>query len=475
MRVIFKQPRKGAPTLSVATTSPGSHQNLVEPATPGRQYLNAADRLMFVAHKGLRSLGHPGFQCQTHVWLRGRVDVHALREALALLQQRYPVVTSRSVIPDRQEGPYWEFQPDADVELHEAALEGSDESAVHGYAEKIYVRPIDHDRVDPISFHLLHLPDGRDVFLLRFGHSLMDGKAPEFVLQEINRFHAQGGENSTAIKPNGADHEPDELAAYLDRFDRKQRVRAALRVIRSHIRLPSRLMSLDPPDLSDLLFEPFRIAVRSLDEAQTEVVTKRTRQLCGFMNMSPVVLASAFRAISRLTQRRQNKRTCFQTDVPLNLRPPGRFEPIFHNFMSFIQLRATGAELGHRDELTQALNSRMRDQLRRGMELGNLQMMTVMSRYERLLAKHIKERMKKHPFTLAFGYQGPAVSGLEIFCGQEVDRLYTLNTGMSPPGITLQVNQFRGRLNLSVSYVSSGVPEALTNAFLDTMIEDLLD
>ena len=428
---------------------------------------------MFVAHNGLRRLGHPGFQCQTHVWMEGRVDPVPLRAVLGRLQRRYPVVTARSVIPGGQEGPYWQFQPDAEIELHEASLGGSDVSAVHSFAEDLYTRPIDHDKVDPITFHLLHLPDGRDVFLVRFGHSLMDGKAPEFVLRQICDCYEE--HENLKTEQHGSEDGPDELSAYLYRHGRKQRVRSALRVIRSHVRLPFRSMSLDRPGLSELLFEPFRIAIRSLDEEQTERISKRAKRLCGFMNLSPVVLASAYRSVGRLSSRKQNKRTCFQTDLPLNLRPPGRFEPIFHNFMSFIQMSATGAELDDRDGLTQALNSRMRNQLRRGIELGNLQMMTTMSRYDRLLAKHLLERMKNHPFTLAFGYQGPAVSGLESFCGQNVDWLYTLNTGMSPPGITLQVNQFRGRLNLCVSYVSSGISESLTNAFLDAMIEDLLD
>ena len=448
-----------------------------------RRYLNAADRLMLVGHESLRDLGHGGFQCQTHVWLRRRVDVDALRDALGRLNRRHPVVTARLDDAGRKETAFWRYRPEADVELEETTLDQSDPAAVWRHPERLFMTPMDLDRHDPVSFHLLHLPDGRDVFVIRFCHALMDGKAPEFVLKEIDDCFAPQ-EEAWAEAPGGgvASHEAlqsgedgDEISAHLDRFDRKRRIRAALRVVRSHVRLPVRSLTLDPPGPAGWLYEPYRIAVRSLDGPQTRIILERAKRLCGFANLSPLVLASVFRAVSRLTPRKQTGRTWFQTDVPLNLRLPGRAEPIFRNFMSFIQMSARGAELHDRDALARAMNARMRDQLRRGIDLGNLQMMALMSRHLWLLRRHVLERAKRHPFTLGFGYQGPVVKGLESFCGRPVDWIYTLNSALSPPGITLQVNQFRGRLNLALTYISSGVPETLANEFLDTIMSDLLD
>lgn len=449
----------------------------------GRQVLNAADRFMQVAHDTLRAHGHCGFQCQTHVWFSGRVDAAALRAAIERLNRAFPVVTSRLVVPeDRRQAPYWAYRPGATAELREQALEAVDAAGVWRYAESLYQATYDLAARDPLTFHLLHLADGRDVLLLQFSHSLMDGKAPEFVLRELDRLCVEPGEApqrgraAPAAEAGGGNGEAggDEMLTHLLKFPRLRRVRAALRVLGEQIRLPVHSATLVPPDARELTFEPFRILVRTIAEERTARITERVRRLCGFANLSPAVLAAIFRTVRRMTTHRVKPRTAFKTDVPLNLRPPGRAEPIFRNFMTFVQMSAQAREMDDGDELVRLLSARMRDQLRRGIDLGSLQMMQTMSPFTRLLGVHLLERSRKHPLTLGFGFLGPALPGLERLCGVDVDWLYSLNIAASPPGITVQVNQFRGRLNLVLTYVGKTVPDERAEAFLASVEAELL-
>ncbi|MCG8404297.1 MAG: hypothetical protein MI923_03770 [Phycisphaerales bacterium] len=447
---------------------------------PIRQSLNAADCLMLSAHNSLREIGHSGFHCQTHLWLRQRLDVGALKNALSRLSLRYPVITSRLVEHSRENGPYWQSRPGAQCKLHEASLDRSDTNMVWQYASDLFATPLDHDRIDPAEFHLLHLPDGRDVLLMRFSHVLMDGKAPELVLKEIEYcLHTQGIEAKDEDHPHKKTRRPhengDEMATHLNGFKRLRRYRAALRVVSNHLCLPARSVTLAPSDTSDQPMDYYGVDVRSLDESQTKTIIDRATRLCGFTNLTPTVLASVFRAVSRLASDKQNKRSCFQTDVPLTLRPPGKSEPVFHNIISFIQMNAKESDIDDRDHLTQVLHSQMRNQLRRHIDLGNLQMMTALSRHRWLLRKYIVAHIRKHPFTLDFCFMGPVAEGLEQFCGRTVDWLYTLNTTTSPRGVALQVNLFRDRMNLVMTYISKSMPKALASTFLDTITEDLLD
>lgn len=448
------------------------------PPAPDHQPLNAADRLMLVGHDGMRSIDHAGFQCQSHLWLAGRVNVPALRRALETLHRHYPVMTARldkypSTPPSlgrkpQSAGPRWVYQHNTPVEFHEASLDAADEAAGWRYGERWFDEPLDLPRMNPIGFHLLHLPDGRDVFLLRWSHVLMDGKAPELVVHEINRRFDDP--DLPAPTPSAG----DEMQVHLAKFDRNVRRKAAARVVRSHIRLPVRPLTLVPPDAPDWVTGPFRMIVRTLDADATERFVARVKRLCGFNNMAPAVLASVFRACLQHTPRRIKRRSLLQTDVPLNLRPPGSIQPLFRNFMAFISLGARVRDLGRRDDLTQQLNVQMREQLRRGIDLGNLQMMSFMSRYDRMLARHIKTHMQKSPMALGFGFLGPAFGGMEAFCGVPVERFYTLNSALAPPGITLQVNLHRGCLNFALTYVGDAVPDSLAQAFLDTMLKDLI-
>ena len=449
-------------------------------SAPISQSLNAVDRLMLSAHNSLREIGHSGFHCQTHLWLRERLDVSALRNALRCLSLRYPVMTSRLVQPGGANGPYWQFRPGALCKLHETVLGRSDTDSVWRYAGDLFSAPLDHDRIDPTAFHLLHLPDGRDVLLMRFSHVLMDGKAPELLLNQIESCHhkqdemcpVEGHANERASRPcrNG-----DAMMAHLNGFKRIRRYRAALRVVGSHLHMPARSVTLAPPTTSELTLERYGIDVRSLDESQTKAITDRAQRLCGFTNLTPAVLASVFRAVARINSGKQTTRYCLRTDIPLTLRPPGRSDPIFRNLISFIQLSAKALELGDRDHLTQVLHSQMRNQLRRRIDLGNLQMMTALSRHRWLLRKYIVAHIRKYPCTLDYCFMGPVAEHLERFCGRAVDWLYTLNTTTSPQGVALQVNLFRGRMNLVMTYVSETMPKALASTFLDTIIEDLIE
>lgn len=454
MAVVLSQPVGAPPDVTVGD----------------RQVLNAPDRLMAVAHQGLRAMGHAGFLCQTHVWTKGRIDMGRLADALGALSRRYPVVTSRLVNERSDGGPAWRFRPGAECALHEATLDRSDPDDVRRHAEALFARETDLDRVDPIDFHVLHLPDDRDVLIVRWCHALMDGKAPELVIHEIDRL-ASSDPDETLSEP-ASSH--DEILAHLRRASRWRRMRCALRVVGGQIRLPVRSVTLVPPDAPAWVVDPPRIAVRTLDAGRTDALTTRVKRLCGFANLAPAVLASAYRVTSRMSPRRQGRRTVFQTDVPLNLRPPGATSPVFRNFMSFVSLRASFAELGNRDELTKLLSVRMRDQLRRGIDLGNMQMMLIMSRWAAALTSHIKDRLQRKPLTLGFGYLGPVAPGLRQICGASIDNLYTLNSTLSPPGMTLQGNQFGGRLNLALAYIDQVIPESTAGEFLDSVVRDLL-
>ncbi|HWL94168.1 MAG TPA: hypothetical protein VNT79_11610 [Phycisphaerae bacterium] len=453
------------------------------------QWLNAADRLMLVAHEGLRRFGHPGFQCQTHVWLDGRLDVAGFIEALAALRLAYPVVVSRIARDDRGR-PYWRFEADRDVAFFEHDLAGGERGDVWAFAERMFETSMDLVRQDPIEFHLLHLPDGRDVLLMRFNHVLMDGKGPEFALSEMGRMFAEAGKYADAegrrpasadlrhgtLIPSAetADATSDEMTAYLRRHSRRKRFSSAMQVIRAQIKLPTKAAMMTQGDNTIWVHKPFRILVREMDEARTKAAVERVRKLCGFANLAPALLASAFRAIREFSDKPIGRRTGFKTDVPLNLRAPGQIHPVFRNFMSFIQMSARPGELDDRDALTKSLNATMREQIRRGVDVGTVQMMSLIAPHEKLLTRHLVERIKSDPTSLAFGFLGPVLPGLETFCGQRVEWLYSLNTSNSPPGMVLQVNQFRGRMNLMLTYIDGKVPEALANQFAEFIMDDLV-
>lgn len=437
-----------------------------------RQFLNAADRLMLVAHKALRSVGHGGFQCQAHVWCRGRIDVDRLRRALARLQGNYPIITARLEEPGGRRAPSWVFRPESAPGLAERNLASGEPDEVRAYGEHLFADPMDHDRVDPVAFHLLHLPDGRDVFMLHYGHVLMDGKAPEYLLMELSRCFDEACEGASPdgpLDPIGK----DEFAAHLFRFPFGRRFKAGWSAVFGQVRWPEAPVIMTPPDMMDWHCEPYGICVRHMTDEQTRHVIARSKRICGFQNLTPLILASAFRTVARLTPRPQTSDSFFQADVPLNLRPPGRKSPIFQNLMSFVSMEIRRADLSDRDVAAQKLYVHLRRQLSRSMDLGNEQLISALAPLAFLMERHIRSRARKVPSTFGFGFLGPIAPELEQFCGQETEMFYAVNSALSPPGITLQVNQFRGRLNAMITYIVGPVTRVGADQFLDTFVDDL--
>src|SRR5262249_28114696 len=148
------------------------------------QRLTATDRTMLAVDRMLRRLGGSGFETQMFVLLADRIDSTRLRAAVNGIAERYPVITARLAEAD---GPSWRFRPGAEGAVREADLPSAGHASLLDYASRLLSRPCDLAGEDPIRFHLLHRPDGRDVFLMQYNHALMDNNATVLLLREIDR------------------------------------------------------------------------------------------------------------------------------------------------------------------------------------------------------------------------------------------------------------------------------------------------
>jgi hypothetical protein len=429
----------------------------------GRQALSAADLHMLRTHDNLQSLGQAGLLCQTQVWCAGRVDEARLRAALADLCRRHPVMQSRLVRGDGGKRGSWVFTGGPGLSLHVHELPGSGEADVLGCAERLLAAPVHLDREPPLAFHLLRRPAGGDVLVLQFCHALMDGRAPDLLLAELERPAPEVGSGP-------ADDAADPLAEHLARFSRWRRFRSVLQAFRLSRRHRGEPMTIALPDLPDRVHGPPRIALRSLGREETERLGARLRKLCGYESMAAALLASGFRATAACASRRFGDNARCRTFVPLNLRGPADLRPIFRNLLSRVTVSAAPAELADRDGLTRAINAQVRDALRRGEDLGWLQLMCLFSPRRKRAVN--PERGRR---SFAFSFHGRAVAGFDSLCGTAVERLFTLLTNAYPPGLHLHANQLDGRLHLSVFFTAGAIPESVANAFLDTVAADLLD
>jgi hypothetical protein len=443
--------------------------------------LNSIDQFMTRLDDLIRQQGGSGLLMQSHVLLDGRADEAALRTALERLARCYPVVTGRLPAQDGRSEPHWQPGPDSVCPLTITHLD-SEEGAHWRYGERLLARTERREETRPVSFHLLRAPDGRDVVLLQWDHRLMDGMAGHLLLREVNRLsHDRRDAGPTAVAastvpdrvgPASRRSSGDEVSRYVGRHTWRERLRAFLG-LRRNLFLLQRSVRLGLPSDPPMASRTVRLVVRSLDEDQTARCLSRGRRLCGFVSPNPVLLASAFRAVQQVSPPSGGWLQRLATQVPINLRPPGADQPLFANLQTYLRLAVPPSALADRDGLVRLLHRQLREQLRRGVDLGFLQMTERMRgrpRQGRLVARGMSRAL-----TFLYGYHGASEAGLDTFCGTPVRNICGgIVTAWSPPGLSFGINQYRGRLNLMVAHVAEVVPESLAASFLDALVEDLL-
>ncbi|MEX0719007.1 MAG: hypothetical protein WD066_20600 [Planctomycetaceae bacterium] len=451
----------------------GPHVSAIEVEPAGSQPLNAIDRVLLAVHKVLRSMGTSGFETQTLVWTGRRIDAVRLRRAMARLGRRYPVITSRLAEP-ADGPPQWSFQ-DAAPHLREVDLRDGDDDAVQRYAAAALSRPRDLSADDPITFELLRRPDGRDVFLLQANHALMDYGATAPLIRRIDLL----SQDRPHEEDDAAERYSDCIAAHLARFPRRRRIASALRAIDLRLRIlrgdavrigrpapPVEKGGADRPT-------PYALLSRSLEPPESRDLQQRVARTCGFPGVSMAVLAMAFRSLSELApaDARAGK---YVTGIGLDLGLRNGGEPLFQNACSVVPVGVPAEMLEDRDGLVRALNQQLRDHLKRGIDLGIVQLASLFGRRSATVNRSARKRLERG-YSLLYASFGSFDSVGESFCGSPIEHISCAGPAWPPLGLTLLVTQFRGRMHFQATCHAESVPATLGERFLDRVLDDLAE
>ncbi len=435
----------------------------------GQQLLNPADRILLTIDRVLRGLGGVGFETQTLVWTSAPIAAASLRTALVRLGECHPVVTAR-LDESAAAGPCWTFRPGAACSLRETTLPSAEPAAVLDRAGSLLSEANDPAVADPIRFHLLHRPGGGDVFLMQYNHALMDNNASVLLLREIDRLSR--GEAGGAARPAGRRLDP--IWAYLRRFPRKHRRQAARETLRVWNRLVRGGVAVLTRSTAPSGSGRVRLVTRCLGPEQAAELQARVIRTNGFPGLSMAIAASAFRAIRELGHRERDVGRRLAAGIGLDLGLRGRGGPLFGNLVSVVPVGAGAEDLGDRDALMRILSRQMRERLADGADLGMLQVVAQLGKRPRPDARWAIELFLRNGFSLWYACFGTLDALGNVFCGAPVETVFYTGPAWPSLGMTLLVNQYRGRLHLQATCTPETVPERLARQFLDRVCEDLL-
>ena len=420
--------------------------------------LNASDRFMLVIDRAVRALGGPGFDTLTFLLLDGRADRDRLRRGLAALNAAHPVVTARLVL----HGPAWVMCPGADLPLREADLPTADRQGVLDFAAGQLTAETDPTCVDPMRFHLLHLPDGRDVFLAQYSHVLLDHSRAVAALRRID-------DPAAPVAP-APGRWRDPVRGHLRQFPPAVRRRAAqaVRDFRAEQRGGAvRLGAAGPPGPRS-----YAILQRVLSAEETRAVEARARAVTGVPNLSMALLASAFRGVDRLAPDGPGRGAFCQAGIALDLGLRAGAADRLENLATLVPVRVPCAEVGGRDDFLRLLAGRFRARLSARTDVGMLKVISGLGR-QRSRAAWVMDALMRYCLCFWYGYLGTPAVG-PAFAGAGVLDVFSAGPTWPSVGVTLLANQSAGRLHFQLTHIPESVPASLAAAFLDFVAADLL-
>lgn len=437
-------------------------------AAPQVQRLNPVDLAMRCVDKALRRVLYPGVETQMLVWLDGRADVSRLRTAIARLSERYPVIASRLVEPSEEDGgrAYWRLRPGAVCPLQGTALHDDERQTVLDHAGQLLSTPHDPTAADPLRFHLLHRPGGKDVLLLQYNHVLMDNKPSVMLLRELARLSVSPGRAAPYVEPGNL------ILEYLRQFPHATRRAATLETIRLQaVALRGRAATLAPAGPQPVGPARLRIDTRILDSRSAAAIRARVVALCGFPAMSMAMLGSAFRAIDRCGPA-ADRRQKFVAGIGMGLERRDHLPLVLQNLTSVVPISAQRDDLRDWDRLVSMLSEQMRARLASGIDLGALRTTALFSRRPRYI-EWVAEHLLHFGYSLWYAYFGSLdVVGAEL-CGAPIEQVFYTGPVWASTGLTLLVNEYRGRLHFQTTSDPRVVPPPLADAFLDFVLADL--
>jgi len=434
-----------------------------------RQRLNAMDRALNAIDSELRSSGQTGFQTQMIVCLSGGIDVSRLQTSLDRVSKLFPVITAHLVDAPTVGDPHWQFRPEAECTLHHTQLETDHPEALFNATAQLLTEPNDLSESDPVRFHLLHRPDGHDVFMMQYNHSLMDNAASVNLLNEI----ARGCEAEVDLDVEPIFESGDPLADHLHRYPRRRRYTAMLKVLHRRWRLlRGRARMLSAAGSVPTAPATQRMATRVMDAKTTADVNQRVMKVCGFPSLSMAILASVFRTLDDMARARNLPEGRLVAGIGIELGLQRFAESPLQNLSSVLPVHAESVDLDSRDGLTRMLTQQVRDRLECDHDVGVLQLATLFQNQPRFVRRNMR-RLFRDGYSLWYAYFG-TLEPVEQLCGAKVEKVQYAVSSWSPVGFSLVVNQWRGQLYFQLTHVPELISENLASEFLDAVVSDLI-
>ena len=421
----------------------------------GRTELSGADWFLVSVEQMMRASGQGEHAGLTVLRLGPGFEIDALRSAAARLAEASPIAAARLRKPILGV-PRWQWNGNA-----HANFPVSEE---RGTWENVGVELLNAMSESPVKFVVLPEADGRVTVLVRWRHSLLDGKGVELFLAEIARLADEKAEPSRenswgppAPRTQGWRAFAREAEKFKDHFYELSK-------------LGIRSLGGTKAKAAEARFfvEEFSIEETARIAARAEQVTHGVFQMGWF-------LSATMRMHLAVLEQRGETAESFQSGCAVQQRKRGARHPIWQNQVSQLFFHMLPAELADHASAARRLNEQFGEQTRQRLDAAFAAMTRLFRRLpSRLYLRMLLRNSGGHITSFFFSHTGEFLPECKTFCGAAVEDGWHIPSVSQPPGTGVFFSQRGGKLAATISWREESISNEELELMRSKMREDLL-
>ncbi|HPO13685.1 MAG TPA: hypothetical protein PLI09_09585 [Candidatus Hydrogenedentes bacterium] len=401
-----------------------------------KRYLTGIDWIVHSLDYAGKSQCGVGNASEIVLELNGRPDAEELQTALVGFLQKFPVVNG---VPSRALNlcPYWKIPaPGKMLPIHVTTrhLEETDDPSLSMTAQ--VNTPFENKRTH-LAFYLLDTPE-RAFLCMTFDHRLMDARGAEAFLALFQRYYEKNDLPQVVLE------EPSHLDHWKENFLAGQQVnRFFLGLSKDKPRiLPLQTHSRDCRFLS-----------ASFDAVQSARIVEIAYEQAGYLMLMPFLLAKTIQVMHRIVDSRNTEGPAYLVPVSVDTRPQDTVnKEIFFNYVSFFFFRAGVESAGDFPVLLENIKQQMYGQVSAKLPEALTKASLLLRIAPLPMVNFFLRRMSNKSFaSFSFSFVGSAYD-LPNFMRGEVHNILHFPRVPNPPGIGVFFTQFKGKLNVTLSY-----------------------
>lgn len=400
----------------------------------GRAELSGADWFLVTVERMMRAAGQGEHVGLSVLRLGAGLDIAALRGAVARVAAASPI-TAGHLRKNPLAVPRWQWSDGCatfPICVHEKG------EAWESFAHRV----LGESFAEPVRFEILPAADGTTIVLMRWRHTLLDGKGAELLFAEIARLAEDTAAEPRAESWGAIAPRPLGWKALLGEAEKFKNHFYAL------AKLGLRSLGGPKPRACGAKFfvEEFTLAESERIAARASEVSRGLFQVGWF-------LAAAMRAHHGVLQKRAEMAESVQAGCAVQERKRGARHPIWQNQVSQLFFCLRPGELGHIGEAARLLQEQFSAMSRARLESS----FAVMARLFRRLPSWFYLRMLRHNSrghltSFFFSHTGEFLPECRTFCGARIEHGWHIPTVSQPPGSGLFFGQRDGRLTATISW-----------------------